>query len=84
VEAELDFLEACCCKRLTFSCPFAGVIGLFSALALAIDLEIIPGDSALNFCQRAISNVRYPIDRLTCLWPLRLPLFGGSTVAPVA
>lgn len=48
VEAGLDFLEACCCKRLTFSCPLAGVIGLFSALALAlaIDLEMIPGDSA--------------------------------------
>ena len=45
-EAGLDFLEACCCKRLTFSCPPEGVIGLFSALALAIDLEMIPGDSA--------------------------------------
>lgn len=48
VEAGLDFLAACCCNRLTFSCPFAGVIGLFSALAFAIDLEMIPGDSASN------------------------------------
>lgn len=48
VEAGLAFLEACCCKRLKFSCPLAGVIGLFSALAFAIDLEIIPGDSARN------------------------------------
>lgn len=45
VEAGLDFFAACW-RRLTFSWPLAGVIGLFSALALAIDLEIIPGDSA--------------------------------------
>lgn len=44
----LAFLEACCCRRLIFSWPLEGVIGLFSAFAfaVAIDLEIIPGDSA--------------------------------------
>lgn len=46
VEAGLDFLDACCCRRLTFSWPRAGVIGFFSAFALAIDLEMIPGVSA--------------------------------------
>lgn len=42
VDAGLDFLEACCCRILTFSCPREGVIGIFSAFAVAIDSEIIP------------------------------------------
>lgn len=40
------FFEACCCSKLKFSWPGAGRIGLLSALALAIDLEIMPGDSS--------------------------------------
>lgn len=44
----LAFLEACCCNKVKFSCPCAGWMGLFSALAFAIDLEIIPGVSALG------------------------------------
>jgi len=65
VEAGLDFLAACCCKRLTFSCPFAGVIGLFSALAFAIDLEMIPGDSACNSVSKLHQMLASIIIRLT-------------------
>ena len=46
VDAGLDFLEACCCRILTFSCPLDGVIGNFSAFAVAIDSEIIPAVSS--------------------------------------
>ena len=48
VDAGLDFLEACCCRILTFSCPRDGVIGIFSAFAVAIDSEIIPVVSSMR------------------------------------
>lgn len=48
VEAGDAFLEACC-RILTFSCPRAGVIGYFSALAVAIDSEMIPVVSSLTY-----------------------------------
>jgi hypothetical protein len=41
-EAGADFLEACCSKTLTFSWPRDGVMGYFSALAEAIDSDMIP------------------------------------------
>ena len=47
-EAGLDFLDADCCRMLTFSCPLDGVIGNFSALAVAIDSEMIPVVSSKN------------------------------------
>ena len=47
VDAGLGFLEACCCNKLTFSCPLGGVIGNFSALAIAV--EIIPGLSSSKY-----------------------------------
>jgi hypothetical protein len=41
VDAGVVFFVACC-KMLMFSCPRDGVMGNFSALAVAIDSEIIP------------------------------------------
>lgn len=45
VEAGLALLDACFCKRLTFSLPDE-TIGFLSALAFAMEREMIPGDSA--------------------------------------
>lgn len=48
MEAGLAFFAACCCRRPIFSWPREGVMGDISAFALAIDLEIMPGDSPLK------------------------------------
>lgn len=47
VDVGLVFFDACCCRILTFSWPREGVIGNFSALADAIDSEMMPGLSPL-------------------------------------
>ena len=80
VDAGLDFLEACC-RILTFSCPRAGVIGIFAAFAEAIDSDIIPVVSTINMLVNLYD--REDGYRLTGRWPLSLSLFSRTSISPI-
>lgn len=80
VEAGLVFLDACCCRILTFSWPREGVIGNFSALADAIDSDIIPVLSPYEILARARHSI-YSV--LTCCCPRGLSLFRGASITPI-